>query len=79
MEKINNNEMEYSVSEIVEKFKHFKTLLLNLAKTSEVPLNIEGNLLMLMYIYIKKKYLWFHKLFFVSFLLTLCEKNVNGI
>lgn len=39
-----NNE-EYTVSEIVEKFKHFKTLLLNLAKTSEVPLNIEDILL----------------------------------
>jgi hypothetical protein len=32
------------VSEIVEKFKYFKNLLLNLAKTSEVPLNIEGYL-----------------------------------
>lgn len=40
---IDNNE-EYTVSEIVEKFKYFKNLLLNLAKTSEVPLNIEGNL-----------------------------------
>ncbi|XP_060838329.1 GRIP and coiled-coil domain-containing protein 1 isoform X1 [Rhopalosiphum padi] len=39
-----NNE-EYTVSEIVEKFKHFKTLLLNLAKTSEVPLNIEDLIL----------------------------------
>ncbi|XP_027837506.2 GRIP and coiled-coil domain-containing protein 1 isoform X2 [Aphis gossypii] len=39
-----NNE-EYTVSEIVEKFKHFKTLLLNLAKTSEVPLNIEDIIL----------------------------------
>ncbi|VVC27945.1 Hypothetical protein CINCED_3A025383 [Cinara cedri] len=37
---IENNE-EYTVSEIVDKFKHFKNLLLNLAKTSEVPLNIE--------------------------------------
>lgn len=40
---VDNNE-EYTVSEIVEKFKHFKNLLLNLAKTSEVPLNIEGYL-----------------------------------
>lgn len=39
---VDSNE-EYTVSEIVEKFKHFKNLLLNLAKTSEVPLNIEGN------------------------------------
>lgn len=42
MENENENDEEYTVSEIVEKFKHFKTLLLNLANTSEVPLNIEG-------------------------------------
>ncbi|XP_050534331.1 GRIP and coiled-coil domain-containing protein 1 [Daktulosphaira vitifoliae] len=41
LEKINHNEIDYSVSEIVEKFKYFKTLLLNLARTSEVPLSIE--------------------------------------
>jgi len=35
---------EYTTSEIIEKFKYFKNLLLNLAKTSEVPINIEGNL-----------------------------------
>lgn len=43
MEKEIGNSDEYSVSEIVDKFKHFKNLLLNLAKTSEVPLNIKGN------------------------------------
>lgn len=41
------NGEEYTVSEIVDKFKFFKNLLLNLAKTSEVPLNIEGNLIVI--------------------------------
>lgn len=45
---IENNE-EYTVSEIVEKFKYFKNLLLNLAKTSEVPLNVEGNSIIINY------------------------------
>ncbi|KAL5232968.1 hypothetical protein ACI65C_000378 [Semiaphis heraclei] len=45
LETENENDEEYTVSEIVEKFKHFKALLLNLAKTSEVPLNIEDIIL----------------------------------
>ncbi|XP_050428695.1 GRIP and coiled-coil domain-containing protein 1 isoform X2 [Adelges cooleyi] len=39
------NDTDYTVSEIIEKFKHYKNLLLNLAKTSEVPLNIEDVIL----------------------------------
>lgn len=43
------NDEEYTVSEVVEKFNYFKNLLLNLAKTSEVPLNIGGNLVITNY------------------------------
>ncbi|XP_050428694.1 GRIP and coiled-coil domain-containing protein 1 isoform X1 [Adelges cooleyi] len=40
------NDTDYTVSEIIEKFKHYKNLLLNLAKTSEVPLNIEADVIL---------------------------------